>query len=52
MVALSAGFCTQLRALASRDIMERFLKDKNAQLWIGHSTTFFKNAIKSPGWYD
>jgi N-acyl homoserine lactone hydrolase len=37
---------------ASREMLERFLKDKNAQLWIGHSTTFFKNAIKSPGWYD
>jgi glyoxylase-like metal-dependent hydrolase (beta-lactamase superfamily II) len=34
---------------ASRDMIERFLKE---QLWIGHSTTFFKNAIKSPGWYD
>jgi glyoxylase-like metal-dependent hydrolase (beta-lactamase superfamily II) len=37
---------------ASRGMIERFLKEKNAQLWIGHSTTFFKNAIKSPGWYD
>jgi N-acyl homoserine lactone hydrolase len=37
---------------AARELMERFLKEKNAQLWIGHSTTFFKNAIKSPGWYD
>jgi N-acyl homoserine lactone hydrolase len=37
---------------ASRDMIERFLKEKNAQLWIGHSTAFFKNAIKSPGWYD
>src|ERR1700719_2879664 len=27
-------------------------EEKNAQLWIGHSTAFFKNAIKSPGWYD
>jgi N-acyl homoserine lactone hydrolase len=36
----------------SREMIERFLKDKNAQLWIGHSTTFFKNAIKAPGWYD
>ena len=23
-------------------MLERFLKDKNAQLWIGHSTTFFQ----------
>lgn len=37
---------------ASRALIERFLKEKNAQLWIGHSTTFFKKAIKSPGWYD
>lgn len=37
---------------ASRDMIERFLKEENAQLWIGHSTAFFKNAIKSPGWYD
>jgi len=37
---------------ASREMIEHFLKEKNAQLWIGHSTTFFKNAIKSPGWYD
>ncbi len=36
----------------SRELIERFLKEKNAQLWIGHSTAFFKNAIKSPGWYD
>jgi glyoxylase-like metal-dependent hydrolase (beta-lactamase superfamily II) len=37
---------------ASRDTIERFLKEKHAQLWIGHCTAFFKNAIKSPGWYD
>jgi hypothetical protein len=37
---------------SSREMIERFLKEKNAQLWIGHSTAFFKNAIKSPGWYD
>jgi N-acyl homoserine lactone hydrolase len=37
---------------ASRQMMERFLKEKNAQLWIGHSTAFLRNAIKSPGWYD
>ena len=36
----------------SREMIERFLKEKNAQLWICHSTAFFKNAIKSPGWYD
>ncbi len=37
---------------ASRESIERFLKSQNAQLWIGHSTAFMKNAIKSPGWYD
>jgi glyoxylase-like metal-dependent hydrolase (beta-lactamase superfamily II) len=37
---------------ASRDMIERFLKEKNAQLWIGHSTAFFRKAIKSPRWYD
>ena len=37
---------------ASRELIERFLKEKGAQLWIGHSTAFFKNAIKSPGWYE
>jgi glyoxylase-like metal-dependent hydrolase (beta-lactamase superfamily II) len=36
----------------SREAIERFLKAQNAQLWVGHSTTFFKNAIKSPGWYE
>lgn len=37
---------------ASRESMERFLKEKNAQLWIGHSTTVFRKLVKSPGWYD
>jgi N-acyl homoserine lactone hydrolase len=37
---------------ASREKIERFLKEKHAQLWIGHSIAFFRNAIKSPGWYD
>ena len=37
---------------ASRELIERFLKAQHAQLWIGHSTTFFRNAVKSPGWYD
>jgi glyoxylase-like metal-dependent hydrolase (beta-lactamase superfamily II) len=36
----------------SRASIERFLKEKNAQLWIGHSMAFFRTAIKSPGWYD
>jgi hypothetical protein len=37
---------------ASREAIERFLKESNAQLWIGHSMEFFRKAIKSPGWYD
>ena len=37
---------------ASRELMERFLRETGAQLWIGHSTAFFRNAIKSPGWYE
>ncbi len=36
----------------SREAMERFLRETHAQLWIGHSTTVFRNLIKSPGWYD
>jgi N-acyl homoserine lactone hydrolase len=37
---------------ASRAMIERFVAEKRAQLWIGHSTSFFKDAIKSPGWYE
>lgn len=37
---------------ASRAMIEQFLTAQKAQLWIGHSTAFFKNAIKSPGWYE
>ena len=37
---------------ASREALERFLKEQHAQLWIGHSTSSFRNLIKSPGWYD
>jgi hypothetical protein len=33
-------------------MIEEFLSAEKAQLWIGHSTAFFKNAIKSPGWYE
>jgi len=36
----------------SRESMERFLKETHAQLWIGHSTTVFRDLVKSPGWYD
>jgi glyoxylase-like metal-dependent hydrolase (beta-lactamase superfamily II) len=37
---------------ASRAMIEQFLIAQKAQLWIGHSTAFFKNAIKLPGWYE
>jgi glyoxylase-like metal-dependent hydrolase (beta-lactamase superfamily II) len=37
---------------ASRRKIETVLTNKHAQLWIGHSTAFFRNAIKAPRWYD
>jgi N-acyl homoserine lactone hydrolase len=37
---------------ASRAMIEQFLQQEKAQLWIGHSISFFRNAIKSPGWYE
>jgi glyoxylase-like metal-dependent hydrolase (beta-lactamase superfamily II) len=37
---------------ASRAMIEQFLVQKKAQLWIGHSIAFFRNAEKSPGWYE
>ena len=37
---------------ASRAMIDHFLIDKKAQLWIGHSMAFFKDAVKSPGWYE
>ncbi|HEY3585589.1 MAG TPA: N-acyl homoserine lactonase family protein [Myxococcaceae bacterium] len=37
---------------ASRRKIETVLVHKHAQLWIGHSTTFFRNAVKAPSWYD
>lgn len=36
----------------SRQAMEDFLKQTHSQLWIGHSTEFVRNALKSPAWYD
>lgn len=38
--------------VASRARIEQFLQETKSQLWIGHSISFFKNAIKSPGWYE
>ena len=37
---------------ASRAAMEVFLRRAHAQLWIGHSMTFFRSARKAPDWYD
>jgi N-acyl homoserine lactone hydrolase len=37
---------------ASRRKIETVLARKHAQLWIGHSTVFFRNAVKAPRWYD
>jgi glyoxylase-like metal-dependent hydrolase (beta-lactamase superfamily II) len=37
---------------ASRAKIEDFVAKERAQLWIRHSTSFFKNAVKSPGWYE
>jgi len=37
---------------ASRAMIEQFLRQEHAQLWIGHSMAFFRDAIKAPGWYD
>jgi N-acyl homoserine lactone hydrolase len=37
---------------ASRAMIEQFLTTQKAQLWIGHSTAFFRDAVKSPGWYE
>jgi glyoxylase-like metal-dependent hydrolase (beta-lactamase superfamily II) len=37
---------------ASRAMIEQFLKQEHAQLWIGHSMAFFRDATKAPGWYD
>jgi N-acyl homoserine lactone hydrolase len=38
--------------MASRASMEAFLKQTHSQLWIGHSIAFFKDALKSPAWYE
>jgi glyoxylase-like metal-dependent hydrolase (beta-lactamase superfamily II) len=37
---------------ASRALIEQFLKQEHAQLWIGHSMALFRDATKAPGWYD
>jgi glyoxylase-like metal-dependent hydrolase (beta-lactamase superfamily II) len=37
---------------ASRASMEEFLRKTHSELWIGHSIAFFKDALKSPAWYE
>lgn len=37
---------------ASRRKIETVLVRKHVQLWIGHSTAFFRSAVKAPRWYD
>ena len=37
---------------ASRRKIETVLARKHATLWIGHSTAFFRTAVKAPRWYD
>ena len=36
----------------SRAKVEELLKQEHAQLWIGHSMGFFRDATKAPGWYE
>jgi glyoxylase-like metal-dependent hydrolase (beta-lactamase superfamily II) len=36
----------------SRTKIEEFLQQEHAQLWIGHSMAFFRDATKAPGWYE
>lgn len=37
---------------ASRAAIDKFIADTQSQLWIGHSIAFFRDARKSPAWYD
>jgi N-acyl homoserine lactone hydrolase len=36
----------------SRQKVEELLQQNHAQLWVGHSMDFFRNARRSPAWYD
>ncbi|RPH72044.1 MAG: MBL fold metallo-hydrolase [Myxococcaceae bacterium] len=36
----------------SRRKIETVLSRKKARLWIGHSTAFFRDAVKAPRWYE
>lgn len=37
---------------ASRKKIEEFLVKTHSQLWIGHSIDWYRDALKSPAWYD
>ena len=37
---------------ASRKKIEDFLVRTNSQLWIGHAIEWYRDAVKSPGWYE
>jgi N-acyl homoserine lactone hydrolase len=36
----------------SRKKVDDFLARTHSQLWIGHSIDWYRDAVKSPGWYD
>ena len=36
----------------SRQKVEAFLTRTNSQLWIGHDIIWYRDAVKSPGWYE
>jgi N-acyl homoserine lactone hydrolase len=41
-----------LETPASRKRIEDFLQRTHSQLWIGHAIDWYRDAVKSPGWYD
>ena len=42
----------RMQSLASRTVIEAFLKKTNAQLWIEHDLEHFKQLKKSPAYYE
>jgi len=38
--------------IESRASIEKFMEQTHSQLWIGHSIAFFRDALKSPAWYE
>jgi N-acyl homoserine lactone hydrolase len=41
-----------LETPASRRRIEDFLARTHSRLWIGHSIDWYRDAVKSPGWYE